>query len=99
MYYAVGSTVYRVDLSELPLKATKQFSLNGETITMMKFNLYQNETSTHDYDLIVGSENNGAGTLRIYDGMKTEGDFSSVAPTTYTGFAKIVDATYRERTN
>ncbi len=99
MYYAVGSTVYRVDLSELPLKATKQFSLNGETITMMKFNLYQNETSTHDYDLIVGSESNGAGALRIYDGMKTEGDFSSVAPTTYTGFAKIVDAIYRERTN
>lgn len=66
---------------------------------MMKFNLYQNEASVHDYDLVVASESNGVGTLRIYDGMKTEGDFASVVPTSYSGFAKIVDATYRERTN
>lgn len=99
MYYAVGGTVYRVDLSETPLKATRQFALTGETITMMKFNLYQNEASVHDYDLVVASESNGVGTLRIYDGMKTEGDFASVVPTSYSGFAKIVDATYRERTN
>lgn len=99
MYYAVGGIVYRVNLSEKPLKAEKQFALNGETVTMMKFNLYQNGTSQHDYDLVVGSENNGVGTLRIYDGMVKEGDFATVKPTTYTGFGKIVDATYRERTN
>ena len=100
MYYAVGSTVYRVNLSEKPLKAERQFSFNGETITMMKFNFYQNSASAHDYDLIVGSENsNGSGTLRIYDGMSAEGDFSKVTPTSYSGFGKIVDATYRERTN
>ena len=99
MYYAVGGIVYRVNLSEKPLKAEKQLALNGETITMMKFNLYQNGASQHDYDLVVGSENNGVGTLRIYDGMVKEGDFATVKPTTYTGFGKIVDATYRERTN
>lgn len=99
MYYAVGGIVYRVNLSEKPLKAEKQLALNGETITMMKFNLYQNGASQHDYDLVVGSENNGVGTLRIYDGMVKEGDFANVKPTTYTGFGKIVDATYRERTN
>ncbi len=99
MYYAVEGTVYRINLSETPLKAEKQFTLSGETITTMKFNLYQNSSSSHDYDLIVGSEKNGTGTLRIYDGMTTEGDFSTVKPTVHTGFAKIVDATYRERTS
>ena len=99
MYYAVGGTIYRVNLSETPLRAEKQLELAGENITMMKFNLYQNAASTHDYDLVVASERNGTGTLRIYDGMAGEGDFSSVKPKAYTGFAKIVDATYRERTN
>ena len=100
MYYAVGGTVYRVNLSEKPLKAERQFSFSGETITMMKFNFYQNSASANDYDLIVGTENSkGSGTLRIYNGMSSEGDFSKVIPTSYSGFGKIVDATYRERTN
>ncbi len=99
MYYAVGGTVYRVRLSEKPLKAEKQFTLSGESVTLMKFNFYQNSSTNHDYDLVVGSSSNGAGTLRVYDGMETEGDFSKVTPVVYTGFAKIVDATYRERTN
>lgn len=98
MYYAVGNTVYRVNLSDQPLKAEKQFSLPGETITCLKFNIYQNsENATRTFDLVVGSLKNGTGTLRIYDGMQTEGDFTDVTPETYTGFAEIVDATYRER--
>lgn len=99
MYYSVGSTIYRVSLSEKPLKADKQLEYPGEIVTMMKFNLYQNTASTHDYDLIVATERNGTGTLHIYDGLAGEGDFTSVKTTIYTGFAKIVDATYRERTN
>ncbi len=99
MYYAVGGTVYRVDLSESPLKAEKQFTLRDETITVLKFNFYQNSSSNHDYDLVVGSEKQGTGILRIYDGMAGEGDFSAVSPKVYEGFGKIVDATYRERTN
>lgn len=99
MYYAVDGTIYRVDLSEKPLKAEKQLVLSGEKITMMKFNLYQNSASIHDYDLVVASEKGGEGTLRIYNGFVSEGDFSAVKPKSYTGFAKIVDATYRERTN
>lgn len=98
MYYAVGSTVYRVDLSEKPLKEEVQFTLPGETVTCLKFNLYQkDENMTHSYDLVVGSVKDGAGILRVYDGMKTEGDFSSVEPVVYDGFAQIVDATYKER--
>lgn len=99
MYYSVGGTVYRVNLSETPLKAQKQFTLRNEKITVLKFNLYQNATSSHDYDLVVGSDNRGDGALRIYEGRDSEGDFSNVNPTIYTGFAIIVDATYRERTN
>ena len=99
MYYSVGGTVYRVNLSETPLKAQRQFTLRNEKITVLKFNLYQNAPSPHDYDLVVGSDNRGDGALRIYEGSESEGDFSKVNPTIYTGFAKIVDAIYRERTN
>lgn len=98
MYYSVGGTLYRVDLSEKPLKAERQFTLSGETITCLKFNLYQkSENAKRSFDLVVGSTKNGQGTLRIYEGLSAEGDFSSVTPVVYTGFAEIVDATYRER--
>ena len=99
MYYAVDGNIYRVDLSEKPLRAERQISLLGETITCMKFNIYRSTSTTANYDLVVGSEKQGSGILRIYNGMTKEGDFSGVAPTLYTGFAQIVDATYRERTN
>ena len=99
MYYSVGGTVYRVNLSEKQLKAERLFTLRNEKITVLKFNLYQNASSPHDYDLVVGSDNRGDGALRIYEGSESEGDFSKVNPTIYTGFAKIVDAIYRERTN
>lgn len=101
MYYAVDGTVYRVDLSEKPLKAVRQMSYAGETVTRMKFCFRQGSSSVHDYDLIVAtqSKSGGNGYVRIYDGMESDGDFSKVSPTLYTGFAKVVDVTYRERTN
>lgn len=101
MYYAVGNTVYRVDLSSLPLKAERQFTLDNETITCLKFNIYQREeNSSRSYDLVVGSVNaDNEGFLRIYEGMESGGNFQSAVPAqTYTGFARIVDATYRELT-
>jgi hypothetical protein len=98
MYYASGSNVYRVNLSDNPLKAELQFTLGGENITMMKFNLYQNSDNLDkSYDLVVGSEKNGKGILRIYDGRESDGDFTSVTPLLYDGFSQIVDATYKER--
>lgn len=97
MYYASGSNVYRVNLSETPLKEELQFTLEGENITMMKFNLYQNaENAARSYDLVVATEKDGEGILRVYDGRQNDGDFRSVTPLTYTGFARIVDATYKE---
>lgn len=97
MYYAVGGTVYRVDLSETPLKATAQFSLVGETITCLKFNIYRQSTNLQrSYDLVVGSVKGDAGTLRIYEGFNSDGNFRGVTPEVYPGLGRIVDATYRE---
>lgn len=99
MYYAVGSIVYRVDLAAPVLKAEPQFTLGGETITCLKFDLCQaSSVASHAYDLIVGSvDRNGQGILRIYEGKESEGDFRSVVPERHTGFARIVDVIYRER--
>lgn len=98
MYYAVGSTLYRVDLSAAPLRAERQFTLpNGEQITRLKFNLYRNTANQNrSYDLVVGSLKGEEGILRIYRDNALEGDFSKVEPEVYGGFARIVDATYRE---
>lgn len=98
MYYAVGSKVYRVDLSIENPKEELQFELPGERITCLKFNLYQkSENFSRSYDLIVASEKNGKGVLRVYDGRESDGDFARVKPSVYEGFTKIVDVTYKER--
>lgn len=98
MYYAVGDTVWRVDLSQDPVEAEIQFTLSGESITCLKFNLYQNsENKNRSYDLVVGSLKNGEGVLRIYEGRESDGDFRTVKPQKYEGFAEIVDVTYKER--
>lgn len=97
MYYAVGNTVYKVDLSEKPLKAERQFSLPGETITRLKFNLYtQDDNLSKSYNLVVASKNSKEGILRIYEGMESQGDFKDVTPEVHKGFPEIVDMTYRE---
>jgi hypothetical protein len=49
------------------------------------------------YDLVVASQKNGSGKLRVYDGTASDGDFTSVQPKVYNGFAPIVDVTYKER--
>ena len=98
MYYAVGNTLYRVDLSHQPAQAEVQFVLSGEEITMLKFNLYQkSENMQKSYDLLVGSSKNGKGLLRVYEGRESGGDFSTVKPQVFEGFARIVDAEYKER--
>ena len=98
MYYAVGSDVYRVDLSADILKEELQFTLSGEDVTCLKFNLYQRQENMHlSYDLIVGSVNaSGEGFLRIYEGRQSDGNFTSVTPDVYRGFAPIKDVTYKE---
>lgn len=100
LYYTSGSSVYRVDMSEETPHAVLQFDLGGETITCLKFNLYQNsENSMKSYDLIVGSmKAGGEGVLRIYEGYASSGNFIGAVPAEqYGGFDRIVDVTYKER--
>ena len=98
MYYAVGSTVYKVDLSADSPKAEVHLNFLGEEVTCLKFNLYQKaENYQKSYDLIVGTSKAGDGILRIYEGRDSEGDFSGVDPVVYEGFAEIKDVTYKER--
>lgn len=98
MYYAVGDTVYSVDLSASPLKEKVELVLTGEKITCMKFNLYQkDEYMSRSYDLIVATEKDGEGVLRIYEGLESEGHFNEVTPQVYEGFSRIVDVCYKER--
>ena len=100
MYYSTGSTVYRVNLSETPPRSEQQFTLNGERITCLKFNLYQDsDSSLESYDLIVGSMTaSGEGIMRVYEGYDSSGDFSGAEPARqYGGFNEITDITYKER--
>lgn len=98
MYYSSGSVVYRVDLSAEPLQAQEMFRLQGEEITCLKFNLYRNpENLQKSYDLILGSEKNGEGILRVYEGNGSGGDFRNVEPQVYGGFARIKDVEFKER--
>lgn len=98
MYYSSGSVVYSVDLSSEPLQAREEFTLQGEEITCLKFNLYRNPDNVRkSYDLIVGSEKNGEGILRIYEGRDSGGDFRKVEPEVFGGFARIKDVEYKER--
>lgn len=99
MYYAVGDTVYGVDLNASVITSEVQLEFPGENITFIKFNLYkQKKNSRRSYDLVVGSEKGGEGILRIYEGYESNGDFRKVTPEIHSGFKKIVDATYKERT-
>jgi hypothetical protein len=64
----------------------------------MKFNLYQKtENMQKSYDLVVGSQKDGSGVLRIYEGRESDGDFTNVEPLVYDGFKEIVDVEYKER--
>jgi len=98
LYYAIGDTVYRVDLSAGKIKEEVQFRLEGEEITCLKFNLYQkSENMQKSFDLLVGSMKDGRGVFRVYEGRESEGDFSRVIPVVYDGFCRIVDVAYKER--
>ncbi|MFG6411358.1 MAG: hypothetical protein K1V92_10295, partial [Bacteroides acidifaciens] len=85
-------------------------TLDGEEITMMKFNPFQtpaerlSDTSDEFLEqeryLIVGSykkddSDPNNGIVRFYKFDNTNGTLTEVAK--YTGFAKVRDVTYRER--
>ena len=87
MYYSVGGDLYFVDLSAAAPGAELQLSLSGEMICDLEW---------HGYDLAVASLKGENGTIRIYEGFDSDGDFSSVNPQKLEGFGEIADICYRE---
>lgn len=100
MYYVADGSVYRADLTAETPTVSKQFDLPaGERISCFKFCLpTQSANARRVYDLLVGTvDADGHGTLRVYDGWTTEGDFSGAQPASVlTGFATIKDVLLRE---
>lgn len=110
MFYAVGNKVYMYNLAtQVSYELT---NISGAEITCLKFNLYKNSALTNlnkqteaflnqQFQLIVGSFNNEAGDINA--GKVTFYEVNGVNNTVnklseYSGFAKVKDVTYRERT-
>ena len=98
VFYAVGNTVYYFDLEG---HQANPIHLEGETITMLKFNLFRGMNALPEMQrkLIVGSVKSGSGlngVVRTYDVPSVIGDEFGV-PTMHDGFGTPVDVTYRER--
>ncbi|GFH87098.1 PKD-like family lipoprotein [Bacteroides acidifaciens] len=110
MFYETGNKVYCYHLQGQGLIPSATLTLDGEEITMMKFNPFQtpaerlSDTSDEFLEqeryLIVGSykkddSDPNNGIVRFYKFDNTNGTLTEVAK--YTGFAKVRDVTYRER--
>ena len=98
LFYAVGNTVYHFDMEG---HQAEPIHLDGETITMLKFNLFMGmyPNSTMQEKLIVGSVKSGSGLngiVRTYDIPTVFGDEFD-APSVHDGFGTPVDVTYREK--
>lgn len=106
MFYCYGNKVYSYNLGTNTINEVLTLD-SGETVTKLKFNLYQNmalgdlndqsdEFMAKQFQLIVGSttsDENG-GIVRFYS-IDTTGKMKMVEE--YKGFGKVVDVTYRER--
>lgn len=106
MFYSYGNKVYSYNLGTNSINEILTLD-TGETVTKLKFNLFQNmvlkdlndqsdEFMAKQYQLIVGSttgDENG-GVVRIYN-IDTTGKMKLMEE--YKGFGKVIDVTYRER--
>lgn len=99
VFYAAGNTVYYFDLEG---HQAEPIHLDGETITMLKFNLFRGMLGIlpdMQRKLIVGSVKSGGelnGVVRTYDLPTVIGD-DFVESTMHSGFGTPVDVTYREK--
>ncbi len=107
MFYCKGNTVYCYGLTDKKLK--DKLILDNETVTLLKFNLYQNmqpnkltrwsdvEFQNMQYRLIVGSNSGGenSGKVRFLD-VDINGKMTVYKEHVGLG-EEIVDVTYRER--
>lgn len=110
MFYSIENRIYQFDIVTKQVKLMQ--TLASENVTMLKFQLFKDRYSgppfgsgktqeylDQQYDLIVGSSHTGEpehsrGRLRFYSVPPLNGDISLIKE--YSGFADIVDVTYRE---
>lgn len=102
LFYAVGGTVYECDFSQPNLKAKPVITLENETITLLKFNIFRGLSAKPNLQnqLVVGSklsDSGLSGRVRMYDvPVVFEKPFDLEVPY-YNGLGIPVDATYREQ--
>lgn len=116
LFYAVGDKIYQYDITSgrsRVLAFTEPDGnvvdhLDGETVTMLKFNIfimgtYSKPAGSVDmqYRLIVGSKETGGGNelgghIRMLN-IPTSLDATASVHCAYDGFGKVVDVLYRER--
>ena len=110
LFYAVGNKIYCYNIGTLQTKEISTGMSSDETITKMKFNLYNctdysilsnqsEEFMNQQYRLVVCTCNNDlekGGKVIFFDVDGTNNNATRAEE--YTGFGKIVDITYRERT-
>lgn len=109
MFYSIENKIYQFDIVNKQVKLMK--TLENENVTLLKFPLFRDayyanfgvtktqEYLNQQYDLIVGSSHTSQpeksrGKLRFYSVPPLNGDLSLIKE--YSGFADIVDVTYRE---
>lgn len=107
LFYSVGNSVYKYDLTNPDAPAVKAIELPGEEITLIRFNpLYYPYSrkeawkGNREYNLIVastvtGKEADECGIVRFYDVPELSTGQLTVAKT-YEGFGKVVDIVCKE---
>lgn len=103
LFYSDGKQIFLYSWTESKPenKITPMQNFPNETITMLKYNIsfggvYSGGTEYPDKYLLVGTENtNGTGSLRLYEAQPNREQLKDYK--SYSGFARIIDATYRER--
>lgn len=110
LYYATDNKVYCLNLATKTVAEMQTGLSAADKIVKMKFNLFRavdyneflnktDEFLNKQYQLIVctnDDSNNNGGKVSFFNVDATNGSLS--ADKQYTGFGKIVDITYRERT-
>ena len=101
LFYAVGGVVYEYDFSRPDVKAEPVITLEDETVTLLKFNIFRGMMAKPDFQnqLIVGSKTSAAGLngkVRMYDVPVVFGKPFDLEVPCYEGIGVPVDVTYRE---
>lgn len=101
LFYAVGGVVYEYDFSRPDVEAVPVVPLDGETVTLLKFNIFRSLSPKPNFQnqLIVGSktaDSGLSGRVRMYEVPVVFGKPFDLEVPYYDGIGLPVDVTYRE---